>query len=274
MSEPVALRSVLEGMADTLTIGDGGREAGGGDPVWSTDPAYLCVHVPARFVDVRLASTEMVGPAVSKAAAAVRMLVAGEAASLVLSGPVGCGKTHLAAAACHELAHPLWTAVFEAERALAAARPPSDAPDYWQRVNHSRVLGDVVKRAERRMERECPGWLSVPGTILRLQRDFDRDRGSRSGAAQLDEMADRSGLLVLDDLGAEKVSDWSLSVLFDIVDRRYTESRGVLVTTNKTVRQLAADGYGRIVSRLADGGVLLEMASAKDYRLSRRRLSA
>jgi DNA replication protein DnaC len=45
-------------------------------------------------------------------------------------------------------------------------------------------------------------------------------------------------LLVLDDLGAEKVSDWTLDVLFRIIDGRYRQKKPTMFTTNFSPTEL------------------------------------
>lgn len=45
-------------------------------------------------------------------------------------------------------------------------------------------------------------------------------------------------LLVLDDLGAEKSSEWTKSVLFEIIDYRYNEMLPMLITTNCPPKEL------------------------------------
>ncbi|MFD2334642.1 ATP-binding protein [Cohnella sp. GCM10020058] len=45
-------------------------------------------------------------------------------------------------------------------------------------------------------------------------------------------------LLILDDIGAEKISDWVVEVLFRIIDGRYRDKKPVLFTTNFTPTEL------------------------------------
>jgi DNA replication protein DnaC len=59
-------------------------------------------------------------------------------------------------------------------------------------------------------------------------------------------------LLHVDDLGAEKSSDWVLEQLYAIIDERYIEGRAVVVTTNLDLPQLEAQIGPRTVSRLAE----------------------
>ena len=59
-------------------------------------------------------------------------------------------------------------------------------------------------------------------------------------------------LLHLDDLGAEKSTDWVLETLYTIVNQRYQEQRSVIITTNFDHDKLKEQVGERIVSRLAD----------------------
>lgn len=85
------------------------------------------------------------------------------------------------------------------------------------------------------------------------------------------EIAERYGsvpVLVLDDLGAEKVTDWSVATLYLIIDRRYREMRPTIVTSNLSVAQIGEALSPRIASRLASGRVV-EM-KMQDWRMRRR----
>ena len=57
--------------------------------------------------------------------------------------------------------------------------------------------------------------------------------------------------LILDDLGAEKFSDWSLAALDEIVDLRYSMRRHLMVCTN----QKSEDLPPRIADRLSDKAI-------------------
>ena len=58
-------------------------------------------------------------------------------------------------------------------------------------------------------------------------------------------------LLLLDDLGAAKGSDWSESVIFRLVDRRYNRCLPTIYTTNIPMAQLKVVLGDRVNSRLA-----------------------
>lgn len=85
--------------------------------------------------------------------------------------------------------------------------------------------------------------------------------GRRSGEAEEEVVNELvgCGLLVVDDLGKERATDFSLSLLYRIVDGRYGAMRPIVVTSNYPLPALAArlagasdeEMAGAIVSRLA-----------------------
>ena len=80
--------------------------------------------------------------------------------------------------------------------------------------------------------------------------------------------------LVLDDLGKQRTTDFSLDALYDIVDYRYRHKLQTIITTNaKTIEELA--GWGNkeyttpIVSRVMERGAWVTITNADDYRVKR-----
>ena len=71
-------------------------------------------------------------------------------------------------------------------------------------------------------------------------------------------------LLVLDDLGSEKVSEWSVEVLSMIIDKRYCELRPVIASSNLPPAEVQERYGARVASRLCTGySFAIEMS---DYR--------
>ena len=64
-------------------------------------------------------------------------------------------------------------------------------------------------------------------------------------------------LLVLDDLGSEKQSEWADQELFRLIDHRANEGKPVIITSNVPMEALKCDG--RISSRLGDMCVSVAM---------------
>ncbi len=81
-------------------------------------------------------------------------------------------------------------------------------------------------------------------------------------------------LLIIDDLGKEQCTDWSMSILYSVVNDRYEAMRPTIITTNfgdeDLIRTLTPKGYGSqkiegIISRLREVSKTLTMAW-DDYR--------
>lgn len=69
-------------------------------------------------------------------------------------------------------------------------------------------------------------------------------------------------VLLLDDLGAEKSTEWTHERLYALVNRRWLECRPTIVTSNLTSEQLAESVDARLYSRLSDGAIAYRMAGA------------
>lgn len=72
-------------------------------------------------------------------------------------------------------------------------------------------------------------------------------------------------LLVLDDLGREKPTEWVTDRLYVLVNRRYNAMLPTIVTTNYPLSELADRGYDAMVSRLRDSATIVNL-DAPDYR--------
>lgn len=78
----------------------------------------------------------------------------------------------------------------------------------------------------------------------------------------------RCGLLVLDDLGAAKGSEWNEEINYRLVNYRYEHHKPTLITSNVPPKELAGALGDRVASRL------VEMAERVVLRGSDRRLNA
>jgi DNA replication protein DnaC len=79
----------------------------------------------------------------------------------------------------------------------------------------------------------------------------DTHRAERSHVELLDRLTDVD-LLHIDDVGAERSTDWVLEELYSIVNARYEDQRSIVITTNLDYDQLSAQIAARTVSRLAE----------------------
>jgi DNA replication protein DnaC len=100
------------------------------------------------------------------------------------------------------------------------------------------------------------GWSMV---MLNQALRPDGDRGALQEALDCD-------VLLIDELGGEKVSDWTLEQLLTVVGHRWENEKPVIVSTNLAPEDLERRYDARIADRLLDDAVLVEMTGT-----SRRR---
>jgi DNA replication protein DnaC len=100
------------------------------------------------------------------------------------------------------------------------------------------------------------GVLALPGEVVRTVRwesvaeMVDEMEAKRDGKFSVERRLRLPDLLVLDDLGVDKLAEWQIADLDRIVDARYRRRRSTIVTTNLQISEIARDpAYGRITSR-------------------------
>ena len=91
---------------------------------------------------------------------------------------------------------------------------------------------------------------SLPKLLARIRRTYDSEPGGDSYLAFFERLT-AVDLLHIDDLGAEKRSDWVLEQLYALINERYETERAVLVTTNLPHDELEEQIGKRTVSRLS-----------------------
>jgi DNA replication protein DnaC len=103
----------------------------------------------------------------------------------------------------------------------------------------------------------------VPELLRAIRRGYNQQNDDSDRLVKLTEEAP---LLVLDDLGAEKPSDWVREQLYVIINRRYENMLPTIVTTNCTTQELVERVGQRTVSRLIEMTTPIKI-TAKDYRM-------
>lgn len=105
----------------------------------------------------------------------------------------------------------------------------------------SAVLAEVVERFRVRGR-----FVDFTSLLHQLQSTFDSD-STESKRAVLDPVI-QTDLLVLDELGAQKSSEWVMNTLYLIINTRYTAGRPTLFTTNYRLGDLTRPGLGALDS--------------------------
>jgi DNA replication protein DnaC len=91
---------------------------------------------------------------------------------------------------------------------------------------------------------------SLPKLLARIRRTYDSEPGGDSYLSFFERLTSVD-LLHIDDLGAEKRSDWVLEQLYALVNERYEAQRSILITTNLPHPELEEQIGSRTVSRLS-----------------------
>ncbi len=112
------------------------------------------------------------------------------------------------------------------------------------------TLAMLVSKAAVEAERTVAIY-SLPRLLARIRRTYDAEAGEQS-YLEFFERLTSVDLLHIDDLGAEKRSDWVLEQLYAIVNERYEAQRSMVVTTNLDQLALEEQIGPRTVSRLVE----------------------
>lgn len=155
--------------------------------------------------------------------------------SLAFCGPVGVGKSHLGAAILNR----------------------------WIRAGFDYGLdeprGEVVGGRG--------FFISLAALMLRLRNTF-KD-GALEREAVIIEHLIRVPLLVLDDIGKEKSTEYTQQTLFNLIDSRYVQDRPIIITSNVTGTGFVNAVGTAVFSRLLEMGDIIEMQGT-DYRVRKR----
>lgn len=109
------------------------------------------------------------------------------------------------------------------------------------------------------------------GLFVTVPELLDSIKNSFAPGADREELFDAAKdaeILVLDDIGVEKVTDFVAEKIFTLINSRYEDMLPTIVTSNLTMKELADRLGSRVVSRLCEmtTGALL---GGSDYRLKR-----
>lgn len=105
----------------------------------------------------------------------------------------------------------------------------------------------------------CPDFLQEIRETIYRKNNLNNDRFSLAKTVQL---------LVLDDIGAEKPSEWVRETLFVLINYRYEHQLCTLFTTNCRLEELEERLGGRITSRIAEMSRCIHF-EGEDWRIKR-----
>jgi DNA replication protein DnaC len=113
------------------------------------------------------------------------------------------------------------------------------------------------------------GFDVVYDTMQNIANDFEDDK-FRSGYGYAEKKSEKyleCDLLIIDDLGAEFVTQFTLATLYNLLNTRQNKKLATLISTNLDPNGLSATYEGRICSRLLGKDTTLVMFSGEDARI-------
>lgn len=157
-----------------------------------------------------------------------------EGKSLYLTGTCGSGKTHLAVALMQS---------------------------WYAEGLELNGEGEIYQSRERAL------FLPAIELMLEIKQAWSADEGVKNETEkQIIDRYSRLSFLILDDLGAEKISEGSRQVMYALLDRRYRDCRQTIITSNLSIERLQESFDDRIASRICEMGVVIDMGK-KDWRV-------
>lgn len=156
----------------------------------------------------------------------------------VLLGEPGAGKTHLAVAALRERAR-LWAEKRASETDSGVYRDPNLMPERKMRFLNVPILLDGLRQSVKYTE--------------------------HSAASLYEYCLKTASVVILDDFGKERATDWATERLYVLIESRYQNLLGTIVTSNRSLDELDDLGYGAAVSRLQESCRVVKV-DAQDYR--------
>jgi DNA replication protein DnaC len=110
-------------------------------------------------------------------------------------------------------------------------------------------------------------FISVPELLFQFKNSYNHQ--SKETEIEILDKYSKADLLVLDDFGTEKTTDWSFQMLYILINRRYENIKKTIFTSNLSLEQLAEKlGDDRISSRIQSMCDIIKFDGI-DYRIKK-----
>jgi len=111
-----------------------------------------------------------------------------------------------------------------------------------------------------------PKFLICPEMFLEIKSTFGKE--TKVDERSILDSYSNCPLLVLDDLATEKVSDWSRTDLYILINHRYLSMLPTIITSNRGLNEIAEMIDDRLASRFNEMGMILKL-TGKDHRVQK-----
>lgn len=120
------------------------------------------------------------------------------------------------------------------------------------------ILREIIRTGRRAV------FATVPDLLMEIRSTYRPDGGDEGAVV---DKYESYPVLILDDMGAEYTTPWSITALHLIIDRRYREMKPTIITTNLSPKEVEQHISPRIASRMAD--MTIGEIKMPDYRRRR-----
>jgi DNA replication protein DnaC len=132
------------------------------------------------------------------------------------------------------------------------------------------ILRELIKLNKIYRSNVC--FITAPEFLLEIRNTFNKkvvdfDEHEPKTEEEIIDKYAGCELLILDDLGAEKSSDFAIQSLYLLIDRRNRNLKPTIITTNLSLKEIEEKLDARIASRLSDMKVI--KINMPDYRKKR-----
>jgi len=158
---------------------------------------------------------------------------------LFITGPVGTGKTHLLSAIAN----------YCLDEFLAGLG-----------CYHNSSDGSVPYPNQ-------PIFTTFPEFLFEIKRSYNKESTGPSEDEIIKKYSECE-ILLLDDLGAEKATEWSSQILFLLMDRRYSNIKKTYISSNLSLKEISNHIDDRIASRISQMCDVKKL-TGKDRRMER-----
>ena len=108
-------------------------------------------------------------------------------------------------------------------------------------------------------------------SVQNIVNDFEKDK-FKSGYSPSESASEKyleCDLLIIDDLGAEFITQFSISALYNLINTRQNKGLSTIISTNLSAGELAGKYEGRIYSRIIGADYTVLRFEGEDHRIMR-----
>jgi len=123
------------------------------------------------------------------------------------------------------------------------------------------ILKDLISKGK------SVNMVIIPDLLMSIRDSFKTGNSLESDLIELY----KKGYLLFDDLGSEKITDFSVQMIYKLFNRRYIDNQhNIIITSNLSLKELAESMNDRIASRIAGMCDIIQI-NDKDYRLKTKK---